>query len=54
MTTAAEKKHADKYLQTFMHGLERRNPGEPEFHQAVLEIAKDIVRTLENVAAESS
>ena len=30
-------------LEHFMHGLVKRNPGEPEFHQAVEEVAKDIV-----------
>ena len=30
-------------LKQFMSGLERRNPGEPEFHQAVQEVAKDIL-----------
>lgn len=32
-----------KELESFMLGLERRNPGETEFHQAVCEVAKDIV-----------
>jgi glutamate dehydrogenase (NADP+) len=30
-------------LENFMQGLQRRNPGEPEFHQAVMEVAKDII-----------
>lgn len=30
-------------LQTFMEGLKRRNPGEPNFHQAVQEVAQDIL-----------
>jgi glutamate dehydrogenase (NADP+) len=30
-------------LERFYDGLVRRNPGEPEFHQAVLEVANDIV-----------
>lgn len=30
-------------LDRFYEGLVRRNPGEPEFHQAVLEVAQDIV-----------
>lgn len=33
---------ADDLLQ-FMEGVERRNPGEPEFHQAVHEVAMDII-----------
>jgi glutamate dehydrogenase (NADP+) len=30
-------------LYRFMHGLERRNPGEPEFHQAVCEFAETVM-----------
>lgn len=30
-------------LERFMTGLERRNPGEPEFHQAVSEVVRDII-----------
>jgi glutamate dehydrogenase (NADP+) len=30
-------------LDAFMHGLERRNPGEPEFHQAVREVADTLI-----------
>ena len=30
-------------LLAFMRGVERRNPGEPEFHQAVKEVAIDII-----------
>lgn len=30
-------------LDCFMHGLKRRNPGQPEFHQAVYEVALDII-----------
>lgn len=30
-------------LETFMQGLEKRNPGEPEFHQAVREIAETVI-----------
>lgn len=32
-----------KELDNFMHGLVRRNPGEPEFHQAVLEVATNLI-----------
>ena len=31
-----------EYLKRFMQGVEKRNPGEPEFHQAVSEIASTI------------
>ncbi len=34
-------------LQSFMHGLERRNPGEPEFLQAVQEFAATIIPFIE-------
>ena len=37
MTVAADD------LDTFMSGLKRRNPGEPEFHQAVQEVAGSII-----------
>ncbi len=30
-------------LECFMIGLRRRNPGQPEFHQAVYEVALDII-----------
>ncbi len=33
----------DDDLERFMDGVKRRNPGEPEFHQAVQEVAMDIV-----------
>ena len=34
---------SDQVLQEFMHGLERRNPGEIEFQQAVEEVAATIL-----------
>ena len=30
-------------VQHFMDGLEKRNPGEPEFHQAVREVAETLI-----------
>ncbi len=30
-------------LETFMQGLVDRNPGETEFHQAVREVAADVI-----------
>ncbi len=30
-------------LERFMTGLVRRNPGEPEFHQAVREVAESVL-----------
>ena len=35
-------------LQHFMEGLEKRNPAEPEFHQAVMEVAATIIPFLDN------
>ena len=35
-------------LEHFMAGLERRNPGEAEFHQAVYEVAEDIIPFLQD------
>lgn len=35
-------------LNAFMEGLEKRNPGEPEFHQAVMEVAATIIPFLDN------
>lgn len=49
--SSATDKHAAMYLNRFMQGLERRNPGEPEFHQAVREVAKDLVPYLEDKQA---
>ena len=47
-----QQANADVYLESFsMHGLQRRNPGEPEFHQAVHEVARDIVPFLEDKQA---
>ena len=34
---------ASDYLDNFMNGLKRRNPGETEFHQAVYEVASTLV-----------
>ena len=41
------KKHANdakskEYLDRYMAGVEKRNPGEPEFQQAVFEVASTI------------
>ncbi len=35
-------------LEQFMRGLKRRNPGENEFHQAVIEVAEDILPFIED------
>jgi glutamate dehydrogenase (NADP+) len=46
--TKTQQEHADRYLDLFMGGLKRRNPGQPVFHQAVHEFARDIVPFLED------
>ncbi len=33
-------------LDSFMTGLVRRNPGEPEFHQAVREVAESVKKKI--------
>jgi glutamate dehydrogenase (NADP+) len=35
--------HTQAELEHFMGGLEKRNPGEPEFHQAVREVAETLI-----------
>ncbi len=37
----------EKEIEQFMHGLMRRNPGQPEFHQAVEEVAVNIIPFVE-------
>ena len=49
--SSASDKHASEYIERFMKGLKRRNPGQPEFHQAVEEVAKDLVPYLEDKQA---
>ena len=49
--SSASDKQANQYLELFMNGLKRRNPGQPEFHQAVEEVAKDLVPYLEDKQA---
>ena len=39
---------ADQELETFMHGLEKRNPGETEFQQAVREVAESLMPYLQD------
>jgi len=42
MSKISSPEKTAEYLQRFIEGVERRNPGEPEFNQAVLEVAHDI------------
>ena len=46
-----QQAQADAYLERFMAGLQRRNVGQPEFHQAVHEVARDVVPFLEDKKA---
>ena len=43
MTAKALEREAEREIDAFMQGLERRNPHEPEFHQAVLEVAESLM-----------
>ena len=47
----AQQAQADAYLESFMQGLKRRNPDQIEFHQAVHEVARDVVPFLEDKKA---
>ncbi len=46
-----QQAQADAYFERFMAGLKRRNPGQPEFHQAVREVARDVIPFLEDKKA---
>lgn len=39
---------SSEYFSSFMEGLKRRNPGQPEFHQAVQEVAESILPFIED------
>ena len=41
------KQAHDERLEEFMCGLRRRNPGQTEFHQAVFEVAVDLIPFVE-------
>ncbi len=41
--TASDLKKTQRELERFIAGLRRRNPGEPEFHQAVHEVAQTLI-----------
>lgn len=38
-------------IENFMNGVKARNPGEPEFHQAVREVAESVMPVIESTAA---
>ena len=42
MSKVVTPEQAKEYLNRFMEGLTRRNPGETEFHQAVYEVVQSI------------
>lgn len=42
MSKIASKEKTKEYIDRYIQGVERRNPGEPEFHQAVYEVAQSI------------
>lgn len=41
--TASKNSTVREEVETFMHGLEKRNPGEQEFHQAVREVTESLM-----------
>ncbi len=43
MTTTTLEREADRRTAEFMEGLRARNPGEPEFHQAVREVVDSLM-----------
>ncbi|MFQ5734880.1 MAG: glutamate dehydrogenase, partial [Planctomycetaceae bacterium] len=42
MSKVVSAKKAKEYQDRFMEGVKRRNPGEPEFHQAVYEVVQSV------------
>ncbi|MCH7710942.1 MAG: glutamate dehydrogenase, partial [Proteobacteria bacterium] len=42
MSKISSPEKTQEYLQRFIAGVKKRNPGEPEFHQAVYEVAHSI------------
>ena len=42
-TPGGDRSENGEELERFMAGLHRRNPGEPEFHQAVQEVAETLI-----------
>ena len=43
LATPSMSSAAGEKLDRFMSGLIKRNPGEPEFHQAVQEVAESVI-----------
>ncbi len=42
MSKISSPEKTQEYLDRFIAGVKKRNPGEPEFHQAVYEVAHSI------------
>ena len=42
MSKVVSQEKCQEYLDRYIKGIERRNPGETEFHQAVYEVAQSI------------
>jgi glutamate dehydrogenase (NADP+) len=42
MSKISSPEKTQEYLERFISGVKRRNPGEPEFHQAVYEVAQSV------------
>ena len=42
MSKVASPEKTQEYLERYITGVKKRNPGEPEFHQAVYEVAQSI------------
>ena len=42
MSKVVSIEKANEYLERFMNGVVKKNPGETEFHQAVYEVAQTI------------
>ena len=43
MTGSTDSQSLQEEIEHFMHGLERRNPHETEFHQAVHEVVESVM-----------
>lgn len=52
MTTAVRRAECRREVARLMRGVERRNPGESEFHQAVHEVAASVMPVLHQRCVE--
>ena len=53
MSKIATPEMVQDYLQRFDAGVKRRNPGEPEFHQAVQDVAESLALGNEHTVARA-